>query len=349
MSKLTMVLADTNEDYLSALEYRFLVETGDNVDLLLFSDGERFREFFSEPQTVDVALISEELYDPQIGRHNIAHLFVLADDASDRETQNLAIKRIFKYKNTKEIFFEATEGIRDRIRNGVEEEGTKLIAFYAPSGGVGKTALSLAFASELAAMHQNTLYVNAETLQNFQTFFSNPSPLGTDGIHAILQNKKAPFTGIRPFLHHEGFDYLPPVIQIPGAWGLTEEIYGMIAQGAVESGTYQQVIIDLESGLTQDRIQIMEKSDQVMIVTNISRTSIEKMRIFLDNIQMPDTGKYTLLINGYTGEDDVSELLAVVGDRLVRRKIVVALQAEPETLADLSQIREIRELVYVSI
>lgn len=347
---MVLVLADTSEDYLSALEYKFLSEIGENVDVELFSDENCFREYFSQPRTAEIVLVSENMYFSELQKHNIANLFVLTETEGGIVTENLTVQHIFKYKSIKEIYFEATEKSRKELKS-IEgnESRTKLISFYSASGGTGKTLLSLSFAAGLAAAHQNVLYINAESIQNFRLFFSDIAGLSMDGIRVLLQDRKKAYQNIKPYLKKEGFKYLPSVLQHLDSWGLTSDIYRDIALGAVESGEYQFVIVDIGTGLTGDFMKILEESDKVMVVTNTSRAALEKLRIWLDNVQLGDTEKYLLLYNRYDRETGIKDEMEVISGIIPYREFIPELTEEPECLKDLSEIREIRNLVYMNI
>ena len=350
MKKIVMVLADTSQDYLSALEYKFLSEIGENVDLEMFSDENCFREYFSQPRTVEIALISESLYFSELQKHNISNLFVLTEAEGATVTENLSVHHIYKYKSIKEIYFEATErSIREIGSNKSTASKTKLISFYSPSGGTGKTVLSLSFAMGLADAHQNVLYINAEPIQNFRLFLSDIAGLPLEGIRALLKDRAKAYQYIKPYLRKEGIKYLPSILQPLDSWGLTAEIYRDIVLGAVKSGEYQFVIVDMGAGVYGKSMKLLEDSDKVMVVTNPSRAAMEKLRIWLDNIQLHDVERYLLLYNRFEREKGLKDEMEVISGFIPYREFIPELPIEPESIKELSELKEIRNLVYVNI
>ena len=71
MGKKRVILADTEENVLSALEIKFLYELDESVELEIITDARYFEELFSKPQNVDVLVCGESLFDLELKKHNI--------------------------------------------------------------------------------------------------------------------------------------------------------------------------------------------------------------------------------------------------------------------------------------
>ena len=103
MAKSTIIIADSDEKYLSSLEIKFLEQLGDEIELEIISQAEYFNSYFSIPRTVNVLVVSEDLYTSELQRHNIDNVFVLTEDAEVGGTEDLSVERIFKYSNAEDI------------------------------------------------------------------------------------------------------------------------------------------------------------------------------------------------------------------------------------------------------
>ena len=144
MAKPRIIIADTNVDYIIPLQYKFVSEFFDKIDLEIITEADYFEELFSAPQKVDVLIISEDLYSTNIRRHNVANVFLMTEQYEDETTGALNVNRIFKYTSIKEIFNEIISKSADDLH--IEAEGKKepqIILVYSAKGGTGKTTVAL--------------------------------------------------------------------------------------------------------------------------------------------------------------------------------------------------------------
>lgn len=89
MSKLSIVLVDTDERYLIPLELKFIEELGNQADIMVITELKYLEEYFSSPRHIDVLLINEKLYSKDIEKHNIANTFLLLEQCSDENSDYL--------------------------------------------------------------------------------------------------------------------------------------------------------------------------------------------------------------------------------------------------------------------
>jgi hypothetical protein len=74
--------------------------------LIVITDPAYFQTFFSTPQKAEILVVSEGLYDSSLKRHDIDHIFLLAEQPAGGTTEDLAVDKIYKYTSVKEIFNE---------------------------------------------------------------------------------------------------------------------------------------------------------------------------------------------------------------------------------------------------
>ena len=104
MSKPLKIIADTNELYLTNLERKFLEELDDQIDLEIISDAGYFKQRFETPVSVEILVVSEDLYSAHLLKHNVAHLCVLVEEHNSGNTGDLSINRVHKYLGIRELF-----------------------------------------------------------------------------------------------------------------------------------------------------------------------------------------------------------------------------------------------------
>ena len=108
MAKPRIIIADTDRNYIVPLQLKFAEDYFDKVDLEIITDKSYFDGLFSVPQKADILIISEDLYDRSLQRHNISNIFVMTEDNEEEQTADLNVSLIFKYTSIKEIFNEIT-------------------------------------------------------------------------------------------------------------------------------------------------------------------------------------------------------------------------------------------------
>ena len=69
MAKSTIILADTDEKFLTPLELKFVEELDEDADIELITDSSYFNEYFSSPQSANVLVVSEDLYPNNLQKH----------------------------------------------------------------------------------------------------------------------------------------------------------------------------------------------------------------------------------------------------------------------------------------
>ena len=74
MSKPLIIIADTDELYLTNLERKFLEEFDDQIDLEIISDADYFEKRFETPLSVEILVVSEKLYSSSLQKHNISNV-----------------------------------------------------------------------------------------------------------------------------------------------------------------------------------------------------------------------------------------------------------------------------------
>lgn len=300
MSKPIIVIADTDVNYIAALETKFLRTLDGKVQLEIITDAAYFQEYFATPKTAEIVVAAQGLYTRELHRHNIANLFVLTEEEELGSTAELAVNHIYKYTAMKEIFNELTYRSRDRLYG--EEHASKettVIGLYSAIGGAGKTSLGIGLAECLAQNHQRVLYINTESVQSFAYYLEDHSDMKMDGYRAIRDDRNHVYHNIRHFLRTEGFSYVPPFGATLDALNLDSGIFVNLVRTAKESRDFDYIIVDIESGYSRVGVELLEQSDKVLMVMRQDELSLYKTEYILRNLDVHDREKYLFICNQY--------------------------------------------------
>lgn len=191
MARPKVIIADEDASYIVPLQFKFVTDFFNKIDLEIITDRAYFDEYFSRPQNAEILIISDDLYDSSLQRHNIQNIFVMMEQYDEGSTGELNVNQIFKYTSVKEIFNEIIGKSAGELNVAtVEKKETQIIVFTSGYGGAGKTTISRNVALCLANNYKRVLYVNNGSLQSFQFEFNNTTKLLINDIRNKLYDKK---------------------------------------------------------------------------------------------------------------------------------------------------------------
>lgn len=306
MARPRIIIADTDVNYIIPLQLKFVEDFFEKVDLEIITDEGYFDELFSSPQRADILVVSEDLYNQSLQRHNIANIFLMTEQYEEDQTDELNLNRIFKYTSIKEIFNEIIGKSADVLNIQFEgKQDTQIVVVYAAAGGVGKTTVALGISDSLTMNYKRVLYINASHLQSFQRILDNASSITSTDVYAKLSNANENiYSEIKHVIRKEGFSYLPPFKAALMSLGLKYAIYKQIAIAAKKSGEYDFVIIDADTDFNEDKADLINIADKVIIVTNQKESSVVASNVLVSNINGSNSEKYIFVCNNFDKDDD---------------------------------------------
>ena len=345
-----IILADQDEGYLEELEYKFLAELGDTAEFEFFTDIESFAQYLESPRTAEILAVSEDMYLEAIQKQDFAHVYILAaGEDGDNPAAGYPGQKVFRFSGVKEIYFALTSASREILGRKDKEKGKQLFVFFSAAGGSGKTFLALSMASALVSYHRKVLFISTEAIPGFQSYLKDPSGLPKFAFQAMLKNPVDVYQAVKPYLRKEGFTYLPPMLQLPGAWDLDDSVFTAIVDGARKSGEYDFIVVDVESVMMPESRQLLLEADKAMMVLRTDAVSLAKTRILINNMEIRERGKYMLLFNGCGpvrgGLPEENEFYRHID----QREFIPFLEGEVEGVKEMGEIREMKNLAYLYV
>lgn len=302
MAKSTIILADTDEKFLTPLELKFVEELDEDADIEIITDFSYFNEYFLSPKSANVLVVSEDLYTSDLQKHNINKIFVLTENIDEGGTEDLGVTKIFKYTSPKEIYKEVISlGLIDA--NTATEKETVIALVYSASGGVGKSTLALGISAALAKSFNKVLYINAQRINSFQNHLSNPSSIPNSAVSEFTNASGNLFGRISHIIRNEGFDYLPPFSMALPSIGLDFSVYAEMAKSAKASKKYDVIIIDTDCVFDKEKADLITLSDKVIIVLEQTKNSVFSTNMLLKNISCNDNEKYHFVCNNFNEKE----------------------------------------------
>ena len=305
MSRPRVIIADEDRGYIIPLQLKFVKEYFNQIDLEIITDRQYFLELFSTPQKAEILILSDELYDSSLQKHNIGYIFVMTEQSEESEAGDLNINKLYKYTSVKEIFNEIVGKSKGAFHIGSDEkQETRIILVTSANGGTGKTTIAMGVSAFLTKYYKKrVLYLNASRLQNFQYMLDNDTPVTSPEIYMKLQSPTGQiYEEIKHVLRKETFSYLPTFKAALMSVGLEYSVYGKIALSAKKSGDFDFIMIDAESALDEDKARLLDIADRVVIVTEQSVNAGEAVNALISNINGMKSDKYIFICNKFEKE-----------------------------------------------
>lgn len=304
MKKARIVIVDSDFNYIVPLQLKFIEEFFDKIDLEIITSEEYFRTFCSVPQQIEVLILAEEFYEASINRHDIGKIFVMTEQPSDNDTTELNINKLYKYTSIAEIFNEII-GISAEILN-IQSESTEkpqIIVVYSASGGAGKTTIALGMCGALSKTYKKVLYMNASRIQSFQRWFVNQSSISNNEVYMKCRKSKGSlYSEIKHVIRYEKFFYLPPFKGALVSLGMPYSVFRKIAAEARTSREYNYVVIDADNVYDEDKVELLNIADKVVIVVEQTENSVYATNMLISNIDVTNKEKYIFICNQFDAE-----------------------------------------------
>ncbi len=306
MIKPRIIIADTDESYIVPLQLKFVEDFYDKIDLEIITDKEYFDELFSVSQKADILIVSEELYDISMQRHNISYVFLMTEQNEEEQTADLNVNRIFKYTSIKEIFNEIIGKSAEifNIEKAAKKE-TQVVLVYSACGGVGKTTVAMGVSACLEKNYKKVLYLNADYLQSFQRILDNQTPISASDVYAKLASVSDDiYNDIKHVIRKEQFSYLPPFKAALISLGLNYSIYEKLVLSAKRSNEYDYIVIDADSAFDEYKARLFGIADKVIIVTEQTASAVYATNALVSNVTGMNGEKYIFVCNNFNKDEE---------------------------------------------
>lgn len=306
MAKPRIIIADTDINYIIPLQQKFIEEYFEKIDLEIISNQTYYDQLFLSPQKADILIVSEELYTPNIKKHNIGNIFLMTEQyTTGPQSDEINIKRIYKYTSITEIFNTIVGKSFIYLQSSnIERKETQIIVVYSSCGGAGKTTVALGISACLNRNYKRVLYMNASRLQSCQTMFSNLNSIAATDIYANLTTGDNMYANIKAAIQNEGFSYIPPFKAALMSLGIDYTIFKEIALSAKESKDYDYIIIDADTTFDEEKTQLLDIADKVIVVTKQNKSSVYATNALVSNINGAGTEKYIFVCNDFNEENE---------------------------------------------
>lgn len=349
MAKQVIILADTDEKFIASLELKFVEELEDNTELEIITETDYYNEYFLSPKSASVIVVSEDLYTPELKKHNIGKIFVLSESLDEGGTEDLEIEKIFKYSSPKEIYKQVSAQSNIDTNDKTEKE-TIVTLVYSACGGVGKSTVALGVSEALAKSFNRVLYINAQRINSFQHMLMNQATVPNSAISDFTDLSPNLYGRISHIIRNEKFDYLPPFSMAIASLGLDFSVYLEIIKSAKASKKYDVIVVDTDITFDKEKADLITLVDKVIVVLEQSRSSVFSTNVLLKNISCNDSAKYFFVCNKFDDKKSNSLMSGNYEHKFIVNEYIKNFDDyDSMTLSDIANQPDIQKVSYLII
>lgn len=316
MGKIELIIADRDTIYLEYFS-NFIRTTdfSDKFILKSFSRKESLEIYLESQSKIDILLVQLNLVPNYVSTPVVDTLVYLTDD--DKGLEDTDIPSLYKYQPLNQLLSKVTSHYLEKhnYRTIRASEGgrTQVIAIYSGMGGSGKTTTALNLARQMASVEKKVLYLNLEFLNSTGPLFHAEEGNHFSRIlYYLKSNTSQLMAKLEELKRHDlqtRIDYFEPLQNSEEMLDMTKEDVKVLIETIVSMGSYDLVILDLESSTHERIVSALLNSDFIFWLLQDDVQCLEKNRLLLKEYQCLLDKNYSTLIkntrfvmNRYTGK-----------------------------------------------
>lgn len=288
MKKIRIVIADPNTQYMESLAA--FMRTSDEASkfiLTFFSNREHLSSYINQGENIDILLISPELYDDTLNIDHQVTLILLEDDQiADRGDE---VKTVYRYQRLNQlvssvlsIYYEQNITANQLLARSKE---AKVISVYSPAGGTGKTTIAVNLCKQLALTGSKVFYLNLETFNSTKLYFTseedNPSLQIFYYIKTNMTQLSSKIEALKKYDPYSMVDYFDLEVSADEMLEVTGKEVKKLINGIVDTGSYDYIVVDLDSSLHERNKSVLIECDQIIWPIKNDAQSFFKSNAFL--------------------------------------------------------------------
>jgi MinD-like ATPase involved in chromosome partitioning or flagellar assembly len=284
--RIRLAIYDSNIEFMTRLSQIFQQKYADKIDLSMFTNEDALYENLKEAHADAVlfdqsAKIRSELIPEGITIGYFSHI----PEVEEVE----GYPAICKYQKAETIYKMilglCAEGSSE-VKLKKSEGDARIVLFTSVQGGSGTSTAAAAYALRCAKEKKRVFYLNLERFGDSLLYFSGEGRLSfSDVIYALKSRKGNLVMKIESAAKRDpsGVDFFHSCRNAYDMFELTDEEIRSLIQGLMQTGGYEEIVIDLSGELTGRMVMLMEDyAEKIVYVADINETGKGKFERFCE-------------------------------------------------------------------
>ncbi len=309
MGRMSIIIVDNDIEYLANLEKFLLVNYPQRFELFTFSSADKLTDFFKHKQSIDILIISSQIYRKDMKTVKAELSLILLEDSNFRapkagvlspncerlsaegERQSAevtgVIETIYKYQHMDKLVSEIIRLYSEKSLKNISITGqgnTRVVGVYSPSGGTGSSSIAAGCSILCAGRGVRSFYLNMEVIPSTDLFFNGDCARTFSNVIFHLKGKgdnlQLKLEGAKCVDTKSGVHYFKPPESILELNELTDLEIEYLVSGLKNSAVYDYVFIDMSSGLNSFNTAILPLADVILLVIDQDRRTMIKLEKF---------------------------------------------------------------------
>ena len=296
--RIKLLVAAMDSDYAGHLSGFISAHHADAVEVSVCSSAESLHTLLAS-QRFDAALLDAVMTEDADLRYVHMPLLLWAEEENPAEPVR-ELKKVCKYQRISSIVADVLERYAkvSSSSRGPDQKNARITAVWSPAGGVGKTAVALAFAARMAADGKQAMYLSMEHFSSIPAYFTGAGKsisAAFEMLEAHEGNLKMLIRGIA--CRDGGVTYFNRPENFDDMNILTPESLTLLIKACAE--LTEDLVIDMPCVCDERTRQIFELADDVLLVADASETTKIKLAQFTtqNNVFERIRAKATLVEN----------------------------------------------------
>lgn len=290
MGRMTVVIADTEEDFTVSLAEYLASVYGKKFRICAFTRRDQLETYLSGNGRADLLLVNPDMYAGLAPTNKAVQTVLLSETKG--EAASAGMRSIFKYQHRGMLLNE----ILDALSEGIPAFGyipgrkkTRMIAVYSPAGGAGKTAIAVACSALCSQNGLSTFYLGMESLPSApftpdQLMEQSMSGRSLSRVLYQIREKTCNLPLVLESCRYKdertGVEYFaPPESPLDMEEMKPEETLELIRHFRA-LGRYDMVFIDMDSVFSSKTMALLEECDEIFMVVTKDASCIDKAKVF---------------------------------------------------------------------
>ena len=195
MGRLSLVIADSDMEYIAKFERFLVVNYPQQFDIFSFSSYGKLSNFLNSPTKREILLINSKMYNQELQLRNIEKVIFLSGDGAEHIPDGF--EALNKYQHAERLVSDILRLYAARSLKACTMSGhsnTQVVCIYSPAGGAGKSSIAAGCSILCASRGLKTFYLNLEDVPSTSLFFHSESKQSFSKViyHLTPSSKKSP-------------------------------------------------------------------------------------------------------------------------------------------------------------